>query len=332
MARDIAIDLGTANTLVLVEGKGIVLDEATVIAMDERSGDVVSLGHEAFARAGREPGIVAIRPIRHGAITDYDLTERLMRLVFARIGAGRFLHPRAIVAVSSGLTPVEQRAVQEAAVSAGARTVLLIEEPMAAAIGAELPVERPAGNCIIDVGGGTTEVAVISMGGVVAQRAVSVGGFDFDDAIRTFLRDEYGLTVSERMAEEIKKELGSAAPTVEEPKGEINGRDLGTGAPKTVIVGAEEIRRALSGPLGGVIDAIRSTLSSTPPELAHDVIERGMMLTGGGALLRGLDTLIEEETDIPVHIPERPLHTVCLGAGMALAGFDRLRDHGIFLR
>lgn len=331
MPRDIAIDLGTANTVVAVAGQGIVLDEATVIALDERSGDVLAIGHEAFEMAGRRPGIAAIRPVRHGAITDFDLTERLLRLVLARVGTGRFFHPRAIVAVSSGLTAVEQRAVMEATSSAGARSTLLIEEPVAAAIGAGMPIEQPAGNCVIDIGGGTTEVAVIAMGGLVSLAAEPVGGFEADEAIREFLRAEHGVTITDRMAEEVKRTVGSAAPTEDEPKAEINGRDLASGSPRAAIVSAEEIRAALDPVITRIIDAVRRALAATPPDLAHDVLERGMVLTGGGALLRGLDARIEAETDIPVHIAERPHTTVCEGAAAALAASDKLKHHGIFL-
>jgi rod shape-determining protein MreB len=332
VGRDIAIDLGSANTLVFVRGRGIVLNEPTVIAMNERTGEVLAMGHEAWQMIGSTPGyIVAVRPLRHGAITDFDVTERLIKLVFQKIGVHRFTHPRALICVSSAITRVERRAVEEAALSAGARSVSLIEEPMAAAIGAGLPIDQPRGNCIIDVGGGTTEVAVVTMGGVVASRASRVGGFDLDDAIQRFLRREYGMAIGERTAESIKKEIGSAFPSDEEPKAEIRGRELATGMPKTVTISADELRSACEEVVGQVMDAVRGALADTPPELAHDVIERGMTLTGGGGLLRGLDARLAAETTIPVHVTETPLETVVLGAGRALASLAKLRDQGVLL-
>ncbi len=332
MTRDIAIDLGSANTLVFVKGRGIVLDEPTVVAMNERTGEVLAMGNDAWELIGRSPGqIVAVRPLRHGAITDFDVTERLMKLVLGKVGLGRFGHPRALVCVSSAITTVERRAMEEATLSAGARTVHLIEEPMAAAIGAGLPIDQPSGNCVIDIGGGTTEVAVVTMGGVVASRAVRVGGFDLDDAVQRFLRREYGLSVGERTAESIKKEIGSAYPTEDEPKAEIRGRDLATGSPKTVTVSADEMRAACEEVVAQVSEAVRGALADTPPELAHDVIERGMYLTGGGSLLRGMSARLTAETTIPVHLAERPLETVCLGAGRALGSIETLREHGVLL-
>jgi rod shape-determining protein MreB len=332
MARDIAIDLGTANTLVFVRGRGIVLNEPTVVAMNERSGEVLAVGNEAWDVLGRSPGhIVAVRPLRHGAITDFDVTERLIKLVLAKVGLGRFSHPRALVCVSSAITSVERRAVEEATLSAGARTVHLIEEPIAAALGGGLPIDQPNGNCVIDIGGGTTEVAVVTMGGVVASRAVRVGGFDVDDAVQRFLRREYGLAVGERTAETIKKEVGSAYPTEDEPKAEIRGRELATGSPKTVTVSADEMRHACEEAVSQVAEAVRGALADTSPELAHDVIERGMYLTGGGSLLRGMDARLSAETTIPVRMAEQPLETVCLGAGRALDSLDRLKDHGALL-
>ena len=332
MSRDIAIDLGTANTLVFVRGRGIVLNEPTVVAMNERTGDVLAMGNEAWHMIGRTPGnVVAVRPLRNGAITDFDVTERLIKLVLRKVGLGRFMHPRALICVSSAITAVERRAVEEAALSAGARTVHLIEEPMAAAIGAGLPIDQPHGNCVIDIGGGTTEVAVVTMGGVVASRAIRVGGFDLDEAVQRFLRREYGMAVGERTAEAIKKEIGSAYPTDEEPKAEVRGRELATGMPKSVTISAEEMRSACEEAVVQVTEAVRGALADTPPELAHDVIERGMYLTGGGGLLRGMDARLAAETTIPVHITENPLETVCLGAGRALGSLEKLREHGVLL-
>lgn len=332
MARDIAIDLGSANTLVFVRGRGIVLNEPTVVALNERTGDVLAMGNEAWDLIGRSPGhVVPVRPLRHGAITDFDVTERLMKLVIGKVGLGRFVHPRALVCVSSAITTVERRAMEEATLSAGVRTVHLIEEPMAAAIGSGLPIDQPSGNCVIDIGGGTTEVAVVSMGGVIASRAVRIGGFDLDDAVQRFLRREYGLAVGERTAESIKKEIGSAYPTEDEPKAEIRGRELSTGSPKAVTVSAEEMRAACEEGVAQVAEAVRGALAETPPELAHDVIERGMFLTGGGALLRGMSARLKAETTIPVHLAERPLETVCLGAGHALDSLEVLKEHGVLL-
>jgi rod shape-determining protein MreB len=332
VTRDIAIDLGSANTLVFVRDRGIVLNEPTIIAMNERTGEVLAMGKDAWTMVGRtSSAVVAVRPLRHGAIRDFDLTERLIKLVFQRIGLNRFSHPRALICVSSGITPVERRAVTEAALSAGARSVDLIQEPMAAAIGAGLPIDQPRGNCIIDVGGGTTEVAVVTMGGVVASRVARVGGLDLDDAIQKFLRVEYGMAIGERTAEAIKMQIGSAHPSDDEPKAEIRGRELATGLPKTVTVSAEETRSALEEVVWTLLGAVRGALADTPPELAHDVIERGMTLTGGGALLQGLDARLTAETEIPVHVPESPLETVCLGAGMALEELEKLRRQGVLL-
>lgn len=329
MVRDLAIDLGTANTLVFAKGRGIVLNEPTVLAMDERNGRVLAMGREAGEMIGRTPGhVIAVRPLRKGSITDFDLTERLLRFVFQKIGASRLLQPRAVIAVSSASTTVERRAIEEAAVSAGARSVRLIDEPMAAAMGAELPIDQPTGNCIIDVGGGTTEVAVVSMGSVVAARAIRVGGFDMDDAIQRYLRTAHGIAVGEGTAETIKHQVGSAFPLADEPVAEIRGRDLTTGGLLSVRVGAEEVRAALDACIVAVIDAVRATLAETPPELGHDVIERGLTLTGGGTLLRGLTERISDETTIKVHLAASPLETVVRGAALAMNAPERLRQLG----
>jgi len=332
ITRDIALDLGSANMLVYVRGEGIVLNEPTVVAMNERTGEMLAIGNEAWELTANTPGhIVPVRPLRHGAITDFEVTERLIKAIFQRVGTGRIVHPRALVCVSSGISPVERRAMEEAASSAGARSADLIVEPMAAAIGAGLPIDQPAGNCIIDVGGGTTEVAIISMGGIVASRAIRIGGFDLDDAIQKFLRARYGIAIGERTAEAIKCEIGSAATDGDEPAAEIRGRELQTGMPKTVTVGAEELRGAIEEHLAAVLTAVRGALAEAPPELSHDVLDRGMHLTGGGALLRGLARRLEEETNIPVHATESPLETVVTGAGRALGTLSRLRDAGILL-
>ncbi|MBI4728626.1 MAG: rod shape-determining protein [Acidobacteria bacterium] len=333
MLRDLAIDLGTANTLVYARGRGIVLNEPTVIALNERNGQVLAMGRDAWEMIGRTPGyIVAVRPLRRGAISDFEVTQRLIKLVLQRAGVRRLSRPRVLVCVPSGITEVERRAVEEAGLSAGARGVLLMEQPMAAAIGAGLPIDEPIGNCIVDVGGGTTEVAVVSMGGIVASRAIRVGGFDMDDAIQTFIRREYGMAIGERTAEQIKLALGSAYPAAGEPTAEIRGRDIAMGLPKTVVLTAEEIRGAIEGAVGQIVDAVREALSGAPPEISHDVLARGIYLTGGGGMLRGLDARISAETDIPVRLTEAPLETVALGAGRALEAIDRLKAGGLLLR
>lgn len=332
LTRDLAIDLGSANTLVFVRGEGIVVREPTLVAMSERTGEALAIGSEAWALADRQPAEISlVRPLRHGAITDFNVTERLMKILFQRVGVGRLLHPRALVCVSSAITPVERRAVEEAAASAGARSADLIPEPMAAAIGAGLPIDQPAGNCIVDVGGGTTEVAIISMGGIVASRALRVGGFDLDDAIQRFLRTQFGIAIGDRTAEAIKIQIGSAVPSDDEPAAEIRGRELQTGLPGTVTVGAEELRVAMRDQIDAMIGAVRDALAEAPPELSHDVLDRGMHLTGGGALLRGLAERIETETNIPIHRTDAPLETVVIGAGRALANLARLRETGVVL-
>ena len=330
MSRDLAIDLGSANTLVLVRGRGIVLREPTVIALNERTGEVLAMGEEAWQAAGKgsEP-VVTYQPLRRGAVSDFALTERLLHLVFRRIGAGRVVKPRAVICVPSNATMVERRAVEEATLQAGARQVWLIEEPIAAAIGAGLPIDEPTGTFVVDVGGGTTEVAVISMGGIVSRATARVGGFDLDDEIMRFMRTEYGMAVGERTAEHLKVAIGSAAALDEEGKAEVRGREIESGAPKTIIVSSEEIRGALGNPTRVIVEAVRTTLAETPPELAHDVLDRGIHLTGGGALLRGLDRRLSAETGIPVFTAPDPLDTVCLGAAKALEEIDRMRLRGL---
>ena len=330
MSRDLAIDLGSANTLVFARGRGIVLREPTLIALNERTGEVLAMGEEAWQAAsqGSEP-VVTFQPLRRGAVSDFALTERLMHLVLRKVGAGRLVKPRALVVVPSNVTMVERRAVEEAVLQAGARQVWLIEEPIAAAIGANLPIEEPTGTFVVDVGGGTTEVAVISMGGIVARATIKIGGFDLDEEIMRFMRAEYGMAVGERTAEHLKMAIGSAAQLEEETKAEVRGREIDTGAPKTVIVSSEEIRRALGNPTRVIVEAVRTTLAETPPELAHDVLDVGIHLTGGGALLRGLDRRLALETGIPVHLVEAPLDTVCLGTAKALEQIERMRGDGL---
>ncbi len=286
--RDMAVDLGTANTLVYVRGRGIVLSEPSVVAIDQRSGEVHAVGIEAKRMLGRTPGtITAIRPLKDGVIADFDVTEQMLRHFIEKANGNRFAHPRVIVCVPSGVTGVEKRAVEEATISAGARQAYLIEEPMAAAIGAGLPVSDPTGNMIVDIGGGTTEVAVISLGGIVVSQSIRVGGDEMDEAIVNHLRKEYKLLIGQQTAEEVKLEIGSAWPLPEEVQAEVRGRDMLTGLPKTVVLGSEDVRRALDEPVTQIIDAIRGTLDKTPPELAADIMDRGIVLAGGGALLAG---------------------------------------------
>jgi len=324
---DLAIDLGTANTLVYARGQGIILNEPTVIAMNTRTHEVLALGHYAWQMIGRTPGyIVAVRPLRGGAITDFEITQRLIRLIFERSGVNRLQRARVLVCVPSGITHVEQRAVLEATRRAGASQTYLIEQPMAAAIGAGLPIHEPLGSMVVDIGGGTSEVAVISLGGIVALRAVRVGGFDLDHAIQAHLRRVHNVAVGERTAEEVKLAIGSAYPTPEEFKAEVRGRDLMSGMPRTVVLEPEEIREAIAEPVQAVLHAVIQALAETPPELGQDLLEVGIHLVGGGAMLRGLDRLIARETGVPVRMVDMPLETVVLGAGRCLESFDRLRD------
>jgi len=325
LGRDLAIDLGTANTLVYRHGEGIVFDQPTVIALNTRSGDVLAMGDEAWEMIGRTPGhVVAMRPLRHGAITDFDITEHMIRLILKRVGVSRFPRPRVLICVPSAITEVERRAVKEAARSAGARDVALVEEPLAAAIGAGLPVHEPIGNLIVDIGGGTSEMAVVSMGGIVTGKAIRVGGFDMDAAIQHHVRKLYGIAVGERTAEQMKIAIGSAYPIPDLPGAQVRGRDLATGMPKEVEVGEEEVREALSESVLRIVEATRDTLATSPPELAHDVLETGMFLTGGGSLLHGLEVRLAKECEVPVHLTEQPLETVVLGAGRML---DHLADY-----
>jgi rod shape-determining protein MreB and related proteins len=328
LGRDMAVDLGTANTLVYVRGRGIVLNEPSVVALNTNNGQIVAVGVEAKRMIGRTPGnIVAIRPLKDGVIADFDVTERMLRYFIQKVHRRtRMAKPRIVVAVPSGITGVEQSAVKEAGYQAGARRVYIIEEPMAAAIGAGLPVNEPTGNMVVDIGGGTTEVAVISLGGIVTSQSIRIGGDELDQSIITFGKKEHSLMLGERTAEEIKVALGSAFPGSDEPHAEIRGRDLVTGLPKTVIISADEVRRAIEDPLNLIIDAVKSTLDKCPPELAGDVMDRGIALTGGGALLRGLDQRLREETGMPVHIADTPLDSVVLGTGKCVEDFDTLRN------
>ncbi|MFN2594955.1 MAG: rod shape-determining protein [Actinomycetota bacterium] len=327
MARDLAIDLGTANTLVYQRQRGILFAEPTVLALNKETGDVLAMGNEAWHMIGRTPGyIVAVRPLRSGAISDFDVTEKLIRLILQRAGVGRFSRPKVLVCVPSALTEVERRAVEEATLSAGARSCHLIEEPMAAAIGAGLPIHEPLGNLVVDVGGGTSEVALISMGGIVTNTAVRVGGFDLDAAIQHYVRREYTIAMGERTAERIKIAIGSAFPMAHEDTAEIRGRDLATGLPKTIVITSEEIREAINEPVRAIMTATIECIGASPPDLVQDVLTHGITLTGGGGMLSGLDMLISSEAEVPVHVTEQPLEAVVLGAGKCLEAFDDLKS------
>ncbi|MDD2993712.1 MAG: rod shape-determining protein [Pygmaiobacter sp.] len=324
--KDIGIDLGTANTLVYMKGKGIIMREPSVVAVDTKTDTVRYVGHEAKEVIGRTPGsIVAVRPLKEGVIADFDITASMLQIFIKKAcGSGMFTRPRVIICIPSGVTEVERRAVREASLKAGARQVMVIEEPMAAAIGAGLPVSEATGSMVVDIGGGTSEVAVISLGGIVASRSVRVGGDAFDSAIIAYIKRKYNLLVGERTAELIKIEVGSAYKLEEENTLDIKGRNLVDGLPKNITVHSEEIRDALDEPLQRIIEAIKETLERTPPELAADIIDHGIMLTGGGALLRGLDQLVSSHTGIDVHVAETPLDCVATGAGMVLDNMDLL--------
>ena len=326
MARDLAIDLGTAHTLVYARGQGIVLNEPTVIALNSRTQDVLAMGQEAWQMIGRTPSyIVAVRPLRQGAITDFDITQRMIRLLLQRVGVNRFNRPKVVICVPSAITAVERRAVTEAARRAGAADAQLIEQPMAAAIGSGLPIHEPVGNMVVDIGGGTSETALISLGGVVALEAVRLGSFEIDAAIQGFVRREYGIAIGERTAEEIKVAIGSAWPTEEENRAEVRGRELMSGLPKTVILDPGEVRDAISEPVQTIVDSVVSCLGQAPPELAQDLIHEGITLVGGGAMLRGLDRRLADATDIPVRLVEAPLECVVLGAGHCIESYDVLK-------
>jgi rod shape-determining protein MreB len=328
IGRDMAVDLGTANTVVYVRGRGIVLNEPSVVAVNTRDGRPVAVGVEAKRMIGRTPGhIQAIRPVKDGVINNFEMCEKMLRYFIHKVHQRRFAKPRMVICVPSGVTGVEQRAVMEAAEYAGARKpAYILEEPMAAAIGAGMPVHEPTGNMVVDLGGGTSEVAVISLGGMVASLSVRVGGDELDQAIMQFIKKEYSLAVGERTAEEIKIAMGSAWPMVEEMTAEIRGRDLITGLPKTIVCTTEEIREAIEEPVSSIIDAVKVTLDKTPPELSADVMERGIVLTGGGALLHGLNHRLAAETGMPVVIAKDPLLCVAIGGGQCLEEFDALKD------
>jgi len=321
--RDMAVDLGTANTLVYVRGRGIVLSEPSVVAVDARSGEVHAVGVEAKRMLGRTPGTIrAIRPLKDGVIADFDITEEMLRHFIQRVHQNRFAHPRVVVCVPSGVTGVEKRAVEEACLSAGARQAYLIEEPMAAAIGAGLPVGEPTGSMVLDVGGGTSEVAVISLGGIVVSESIRIGGDEQDDAITNYCKHEHKLLIGQQTAEEIKLEIGSAAPLPEEVTTEIRGRDMVTGLPKTIMLTSAEVRGAMEEPVSQIVAAVKDTLDRTPPELAGDIMDRGIVLAGGGALLQGMDQRLREECQMPAQVTESPLTCVAVGSGRSLEEFE----------
>jgi rod shape-determining protein MreB len=329
LSADMAIDLGTANTLVYVKGKGVVLNEPSVVAMADLKGrkQVLAVGEEAKLMLGRTPGnIQAIRPLRDGVIADFEVAEEMIKYFIRRVHNRRsFASPLVIICVPSGSTPVERRAIQESAESAGARRVFLIEEPMAAAIGADLPVHEPSGNMVVDIGGGTTEVAVISLGGIVTAQSVRVAGDELDDAVLQYVKKEFSLAIGDRTAEEIKIQMGSAWPMEEELTADIRGRDLISGLPRTIQLTSEHVREALAEPVAAIVDAVKTTLDKTPPELAADIMEDGITITGGGALLGGLDERLAHETGMPIRVAPEPLYSVVIGSGRALENIDAMR-------
>jgi rod shape-determining protein MreB len=326
-SNDIGIDLGTANTLVFVKDQGIVLREPSVVAVRSGTSQVLAVGDEAKRMLGRTPGnIVAVRPLKDGVIADFEMTESMLRHFITKVNSRKWVRPRVVIAVPSGITEVEKRAVKESAAHAGAREVYLIEEPMAAAIGVGLPVQDAAGNMIIDIGGGTTEVALISLSGIVFSRSVRVAGDELDEAIAGYMKRAYNLMIGERTAEEIKIKIGSAYPMEKEVSMEVKGRDLVAGLPKTLAITSQEVREALLEPISTIVESVRVTLERCPPELSADLVDRGLVLAGGGALLRGLDKLLQEETGLPVHIAEDPLSAVAEGTGRALSEIKFLRQ------
>jgi rod shape-determining protein MreB len=324
--QDMAIDLGTANTLVYVRGSGIVLNEPSVVAINTRNNRALAVGMEAKRMIGRTPSYIqAIRPLRDGVIADFDITEKMLRYFIQKVHKRRWAKPRIVICVPSGITPVERRAVEEAAYHAGARRAYTIEEPMAAAIGVGLPVGEPSGSMVVDIGGGTTEVAVISLGGIVVSRSIRIGGDELDEAIIDWVKKEYNLLLGERTAEQIKMAIGSAFPYAEEPAAEVRGRDLISGLPKTIVLSSPEIREAIEEPVQQTIDAVKFTLDKTPPELSADIMERGIVMTGGGALLHGIDERLAYETGMPIVTADRPLQSVVVGSGKCLEEFDALQ-------
>ncbi|MDD5659421.1 MAG: rod shape-determining protein [Actinomycetota bacterium] len=329
VGRDMGIDLGTANTLVFVKGKGIVLDEPSIVAIDKDSNRILAVGKEAKRMVGRTPGnIVAIRPLKDGVIADFETTEKMLRYFIQRVHKNvAFARPRIVICVPSGITAVERKAVIEATEQAGARAAYIIEEPLAAAIGADLPINEPTGSMIVDIGGGTSEVAVISLGGIVVSQSLRVGGDELDEAITYYLKKEHNILLGERSAERVKIEIGSAFPLENEEKIEINGRDLVTGLPKTIIVTSQQIRKALEKTVSDIVNSIIEVLDITPPELSSDIMKRGIVLSGGGALLKGLAERVSRETHCPVYLANDPLASVALGAGRCSEDFATLKKY-----
>jgi len=326
-SNDIGIDLGTATTLVYLKNQGIVLCEPSVVAIQAGTSNVLAVGEEAKRMLGRTPGnIIAIRPMRHGVITDFEISEAMLRYFIKKVSKSkRLVRPRIVIAIPSGITEVEKRAVKDSALHAGAREVYMIEEPMAAAIGVGLPIQEPSGNMIIDIGGGTTEMAVISLAGIVFSKSIRIGGDELDEAIINYMKKNYNLMIGERTSEEIKIKIGSVYPLEQELTMEVKGRDLVAGLPKSVTVTSEEVREAMTEPIAQILEAVRITLERTPPELSSDLIEKGIVLAGGGSLLRGIDKLISEETGLPVHVSEDPLTAVALGTGKVLSEIRYLK-------
>lgn len=326
-SSDMGIDLGTASTLVYLKGEGIVLCEPSVVAIEAGTSNVLAVGEEAKRMLGRTPGnIIAIRPMRDGVIADFEITESMLRYFIKKVhNSRRLVRPRVVIAIPSGITEVEKRAVKDSALHAGAREVFMLEEPVAASIGVGLPIQEPSGNMIIDIGGGTTEMAVISLAGVVFSKSIRIGGDEMDDAIINYLKRTYNLMIGERTAEEVKIRIGSGYPLDEEMTMDVRGRDLVAGLPKMITVTSEEVREALAEPIAQIVEAVRITLERTPPELSADLIEKGLILAGGGALLRGIDKLIAEETGLPVHIADDPLTAVALGTGKVLSELRYLK-------
>jgi rod shape-determining protein MreB len=326
VGRELAIDLGTANTLVFRLGEGIVFDEPTLVALDG-TGGVVAAGEQAsHTPSGRIGTTTVVRPLRHGVMTEFDMTQQMIAIVLRKIGTPRFPKPRVVVCVPSESSPVELRAVEDAVRFAGGRSPVLVEEGLAAAIGAGLPIHEPVGNLVVDIGGGRTEMVVVSMGGVVSGRSLGVGGFDLDGAIQEHFRSRYGLAIGDRAAEELKVTIGAAFPSPEHRVAMVTGRDIASGAPTEVKVSEDEIRQAIAEPVQAIVEGARSTLSEAPPELTHDVLETGVFLTGGGGLLRGMDLLLAQECEVPVHLTERPRETVVLGAGAMLDHLEEYRS------
>ena len=327
LRKRVGVDLGTANTLIYVRGQGVVLNEPSVVALDVSDGKPVAVGHEAKRMMGRTPGhIRAVRPLKDGVIADFDVCEKMLRYFIQKVHSSRWSKPRMLICVPSGITGVEQRAVQDAAEFAGARKpVHIIEEPMAAAIGADLAVHEPSGNMIVDIGGGTTEVAVISLGGIVTAQSLRIAGDELDEALLAYLKKEFSLAVGERTAEEIKIQMGSAWPFEEEMTADIRGRDLISGLPRTISLSTDHVREAIAEPVAAIVDAVRTTLDKTPPELAADIMHQGITITGGGALLAGIDRRLAHETGMPINIANEPLYSVVIGSGRALENIEMMR-------